>query len=95
MLEQYCCHSPVVTSFCKRYRISDRTGAAVAIATLKVFEIVTESESKFVIDRSKLRKERSKCREKIQTERRPLIRFLNSKILLMVQNINIALKKAA
>ena len=48
----------------ERYRISDRAGAAIATATLKAFEIETESESKYVIDRRKLRRERSKCREK-------------------------------
>ena len=53
---------------CERYGISDRAGAAVATATLKTFGIVNESESKFIIDRSKLRRELSKCREEIRLE---------------------------
>ena len=39
---------------CKRCEISDRAGAAVATATLNAFGIVTESESKYVIECSKL-----------------------------------------
>ena len=37
-----------VAMVCKRYRIFDRGGAAVATATLNAFGIVNKSESKFV-----------------------------------------------
>ena len=48
---------------CERYEVSDRTGAAIASATLKAFGIVTEEDKRYVVDRSKLRRERRKYRE--------------------------------
>ena len=58
--------------------MSDHAGAVIATATLKAFRIATENESKFVIDCSKLRRERSKGREKNQTGKRSLVWSLNS-----------------
>ena len=46
---------------CERHGISDRAGATVATATLKAFGIVTKGESK-------LKRERSKCKEEIRLE---------------------------
>ena len=45
---------------CERYKVSDRAGAAIASATLKAFEIVTEKDKRYVVNRSKLRRERQK-----------------------------------
>ena len=39
---------------CERYEVSDRAGAAIALATFKAFGIVTEENKKYVMDRSKL-----------------------------------------
>ena len=47
---------------CERYEVSDGAGAAIASATLKAFEIVTKEDKKYVVDRSKLRRERKKKR---------------------------------
>ena len=44
---------------CERYEVSDRAGAAIASATLKAFKIVTEEDKKYVVDRSKLRRDKS------------------------------------
>ena len=48
---------------CERYEVSDRAGAAIASATLKAFGIVTKEDKRYVVDRSKLRRERQKYRE--------------------------------
>ena len=53
---------------CERFGISDRAGTAVATVTRKAFNIVTDTDKTQVIDRSKLRRERQKYREEIQTE---------------------------
>ena len=57
-----------VAKTCERFGISDRAGAAVATATIKAFGIVTDTDKTHVIDRSKVRRERQKYREEIQTE---------------------------
>ena len=53
---------------CERYKVSDRDGAAVALAALKAFEIVTEENKKYVVKRSKLQRERQKYREEIKNK---------------------------
>ena len=53
-------------------------GAAVATAALKAFGTVTESKHKHVIDRSKLRRERTKYREDIRLEEDHLFGLVNS-----------------
>ena len=53
---------------CERYEMSDRAGAAVASATLKAFGIVTEEDKRYMVDRSKLRRERQKYREEIRNK---------------------------
>ena len=45
---------------CERLEVSDRAGAAIALATLKAFRYVTEEIKKYVVDRSKLKRERQK-----------------------------------
>ena len=62
----------------KQYVISDRADGAVATATLKAFGLVTGSESKYIIDRRKLRRERSKCREEIRLEEDRVFGLVNS-----------------
>ena len=44
--------------------MSDRAGAAIALATLKAFEIVTEEDKRYVLDRSKLRREKQKIQRR-------------------------------
>ena len=47
----------------ERYEVSDRDGTATASATLKAFGIVTEEDKRYVVDRSKLQRERQKYKE--------------------------------
>ena len=54
---------------CERYEVSDRAGAAIASATLKAFKIVTEEDRRYVVDRSKLRRERQKHKEEIREKK--------------------------
>ena len=50
---------------CQRvwYEVSDRAGAAIALATLKAFGIVTEEDKRYVVEKSKLQRERQKYKE--------------------------------
>ena len=45
--------------------MSDKARAAIASATLKTFGIVTEENKRYVVDRSKLQRERQKYKEEI------------------------------
>ena len=53
---------------CERYQLSDRVGAAIATSTLQYMEIVTNEDKSLVIDPSKLRRERERCRKEICQE---------------------------
>ena len=63
---------------CERYELSDRAGAAIASATLKAFEIVTEEDKRYVVDKSKLRRERQKYREEIRNNEQELFELMDS-----------------
>ena len=58
--------------------MSDRAGAALASATLKAFGIVTKKDKKYVVDRSKLQKERQKHREEIRNKEQELFKLVDS-----------------
>ena len=51
---------------CQRYQLSDKVGAAIATHTLQDMEMVTDKDKSLVIDASKLRSERERCREEIR-----------------------------
>lgn len=59
---------PNLARTCDRYGLSDRAAAAVASAVLQDFGIVTSENISNVIDRSKLRRERSKLRGEMSEE---------------------------
>ena len=63
---------------CERYEVSDRTGAALASAALKAFGIVTEEDKRYVLDRSKLGRERQKYREEIRNKEQELFELVDS-----------------
>ena len=63
---------------CEQYEVSDRAGAATASATLKAFEIVTEEDKRYMVDRSKLRRERQKYREEIRNKEQELFELTDS-----------------
>ena len=51
---------------CERYQISDRAAAAIGSTKLKNFGVVTDCDASLVIDRSKLKREHQKYRDKIR-----------------------------
>ena len=51
---------------CERYQLSDRAGAAIATSTLQDMGMITENDKLLIIDPSKLRRERERCREEIR-----------------------------
>jgi len=53
---------------CERFQTSDRAGAAIADAVFKDYGVVDQLGLASLIDRSKLRRERAKYREKIREE---------------------------
>ena len=62
----------------ERYEVFDGAGAAIASATLKAFEIVTEEDKRYVVDRSKLRRVRQKYREEIRNKEQELFELVDS-----------------
>lgn len=58
------------TMECDRYNISDRAAAALASSTLKDYNIVDENADPIVIDKNKVRRERSKSRNIATKENR-------------------------
>ena len=58
--------------------MSDRAGAATASATLKAFGIVAEENKRYVVDGSKLRRERKKYREEIRNKEQKLFELVDS-----------------
>ena len=58
---------------CDRHNISDRAGAALATSVLIDHGIIQPNNTKFVIDESKLRKERMRHREKMRKEEKELL----------------------
>ena len=53
---------------CDRFSVSNRAAAAIASATLKDHGHITNEDNSLIIDRSKLRRERTKFREKNQAK---------------------------
>ena len=60
---------PSVASACDRLGLSDRAAASIASAVLQDIGIVHEGDVSQVIDRSKIRRERSKKRSQVREER--------------------------
>ena len=53
---------------CERFDVSDRAGAAIASAVLKDFGVIDDGNLADAIDRSKLRRERQKYRQKLRDD---------------------------
>ena len=56
----------------------DKADVAVALAILKAFEIVTEEDKRYVVDRSKLQRERQKYREEIRKKKQESYELVDS-----------------
>ena len=63
---------------CEQYEVFDRADAGIASATLKAFGIVTEEDKRYVVYRSKLRRERQKYREEIRNKKQKLFELVDS-----------------
>jgi len=63
---------------CERYQVSGRAAAVVANSVLVDVGMITDDGKNCVIDRSKLRRERERCRQKIQNEEQQNFRFVNA-----------------
>ena len=63
---------------CERCEVSGRAGAAIASAAIKAFGIVTEEDKRYVVIRSKLRREKQKYREKIRNKEQELFELVDS-----------------
>ena len=63
---------------CERYKVSDSAGAAIALAKSRAFGIVTGEDKRYVVDKSKLPRERQKCREEIRNQKQELFEFVDS-----------------
>ena len=53
-----------------QFLVSDRCVSAIATATLKCVNVVSDDDKNLVIDRSKVRRSRDKIRKKTSTERK-------------------------
>ena len=60
-----------------QYEVSDRADAAIALAKLKGFGIVIEEDKRYVVDGSKLRRERQKYREEIRNKEQELFELVD------------------
>ena len=57
---------------CERYNVSDGVGAALGTGALTDHGIITDTDKTYVIDRSKLRRERNKYRKQLQLDEQKL-----------------------
>ena len=72
---------------CDRFNVSDRAGAAIATGVLKDYAIITDTETRHVIDRSKLRRELTKHREVIRKEELVLFSLVDGVCMLTAGNM--------
>ncbi|GBN05817.1 hypothetical protein AVEN_237568-1 [Araneus ventricosus] len=57
---------PVIATVCDRYNISDRAAAAIASAVLEDFGIISEVDISHMVDKNKVRREKSLKRSEHQ-----------------------------
>ena len=69
---------PNLARICERYQLSDR---AVANSVLVDVGLVTEDDKTRIIDRSKLRRERERCRNEIRSEEQQNLGLVNAMYL--------------
>ena len=62
---------------CERYNLSDHAGAAVATCALQDIGMIDQENNTFVIDRSKLQRERERCRKEIQEKEMENFKLVN------------------
>ena len=62
----------------ERYQLSDRAAAAIANSVLQDVGLITEDNKTNVIDRSKLRRERERCRNEIREEEKENFQYVDA-----------------
>ena len=69
---------PSLARMSERYQLSDRAAAAIANSVLVDVGLVTDDDRSYVIDRSKLRRERDRCREDIREKEQHNFEYVNA-----------------
>ena len=62
----------------ERFQISDRAAAAIANSVMQDLGLITDDDKTYVIDRSKLRKERERCRAEIRKKEQENFKLVNA-----------------
>ena len=62
----------------ERYQISDRAAAAIANSVMQDLDLITDNDMTYVTDRSKLRRERERCRAEIRKNEQENFKLVNT-----------------
>ena len=62
----------------ERFQVSDRAAAAIANSVMQDLGFITENDKTYVIDRSKLRRERERCRTEIREKEQENFKLVNA-----------------
>ena len=62
----------------ERFQISDRAAAAIANSVMQDLNLITDDDKTYVIDRSKLRRERERCRAEIRKKEQENFKLVNA-----------------
>ena len=62
----------------ERFQISDRAAAAIANSVMQDLSLTTDDDKTYVIDRSKLRREREQCRAEIRKKEQENFKLVNA-----------------
>ena len=62
----------------ERFQISDRAAAAIANSVMQDLGLITDDDKTYVIDRSKLRRERERCRAEIRKKEQENFKLVNA-----------------
>ena len=63
---------------CERFQISDRAAAAIANSVMQDLALITDDDKTYVIDRSKLRRERERCRAVFREKEQENFKLVNA-----------------
>ena len=62
----------------ERFQISDRAAAAIANSVMQDLGLITDDDKTYVIDRSKLQRERERCRAEIRKKEQENFKLVNA-----------------
>ena len=69
---------PNLARMCERFQISDRAAAAIANSVMQDLGLITDDDKTYVIDRSKLRRERERCRAVFREKEHENFKLVNA-----------------